>query len=117
MAGAGLCILSSLCSPVLVAPDANIDVCARRVIWAKCINAGQACLAPDHVLCLRDQRDKLVSAMKTTIAEFYGEVSWGGGGGGGEGVREGEGGWEGGREVKVAGNNAKNGKSKACSTL
>ena len=62
-------------SPVLVAPDANIDVCARRVIWGKCLNAGQTCICPDFVLCPRDKRDRLVAGMKKALADFHGEVS------------------------------------------
>ncbi|WP_181778798.1 aldehyde dehydrogenase family protein [Pseudonocardia pini] len=37
-------------SPVIVARDADLDVAARRIAWAKSVNAGQACIAPDYVL-------------------------------------------------------------------
>ncbi|MEN0135393.1 MAG: aldehyde dehydrogenase family protein [Rhodococcus sp. (in: high G+C Gram-positive bacteria)] len=37
-------------SPVIVAADADLDVAARRIAWAKCVNSGQACIAPDYVL-------------------------------------------------------------------
>ena len=37
-------------SPVLVLPDAEIDVAARRIAWTKLLNSGQTCIAPDHVL-------------------------------------------------------------------
>lgn len=36
--------------PVVVTADADLDVAARRIAWAKCVNAGQACIAPDYVL-------------------------------------------------------------------
>ncbi len=45
-------------------------------MWGKCMNSGQTCIAPDYVLCLKEQRDKLVEACKKTITEFYGEVSF-----------------------------------------
>ena len=37
-------------SPAIVAADADIEVAARRIVWAKFINAGQTCVAPDYVL-------------------------------------------------------------------
>ena len=68
-----LCVSS--CSPVIVAKDANVKVAARRIMWGKCMNTGQTCIAPDYVLCMRDQKDKLVDELKKTVKEFYGEVS------------------------------------------
>lgn len=61
-------------SPALVAPDANISVAARRIIWSKCLNSGQTCVAPDYVLCTRDKKEALVDGMKKAVVEFYGEV-------------------------------------------
>ncbi len=61
---------------MIVAKDANLDVAGRRIMWGKCMNSGQTCIAPDYVLCLKEQRDKLVEALKKTITEFYGEVSF-----------------------------------------
>jgi aldehyde dehydrogenase (NAD+) len=60
-------------SPVLVADDANIEVAARRIMWGKCINAGQSCIAPDYVLCTEAIRDQLIETCKATLTEFYGE--------------------------------------------
>ncbi len=37
-------------SPTIVAADADLGVAARRVAWAKFVNAGQTCIAPDYVL-------------------------------------------------------------------
>ena len=37
-------------SPAIIAPDFPVDVAARRIIWGKCLNAGQTCIAPDYVL-------------------------------------------------------------------
>ncbi|HEX2576078.1 MAG TPA: aldehyde dehydrogenase family protein, partial [Aquihabitans sp.] len=37
-------------SPTIVAADADLGVAARRVAWAKYLNAGQTCIAPDYVL-------------------------------------------------------------------
>lgn len=67
--------LLTVCSPALVAPDANIDVAARRIVWGKFTNSGQTCIAPDYVLCPADKRDRLIEACKKAIVEYYGEAS------------------------------------------
>ncbi len=36
-------------SPAIVAADSNLDIAVRRLIWAKFLNAGQTCIAPDYV--------------------------------------------------------------------
>ena len=37
-------------NPAIIAQDASIDVSVKRLVWAKFINSGQLCLAPDYVL-------------------------------------------------------------------
>jgi aldehyde dehydrogenase (NAD+) len=37
-------------SPTIVAADADLAVSARRIAWAKWLNSGQTCVAPDYVL-------------------------------------------------------------------
>jgi aldehyde dehydrogenase (NAD+) len=59
--------------PCLVCADAAVDVAARRITWGKFMNAGQTCVAPDFVLADRRIRAPLVSAIKRTIREFYGD--------------------------------------------
>ena len=41
-------------SPCLIDESADLDVAASRIAWGKFINAGQTCVAPDHVLVHRD---------------------------------------------------------------
>ncbi|WP_439031506.1 aldehyde dehydrogenase family protein [Gordonia terrae] len=50
-------------SPVIVAADADIDVAARRIAWAKSVNAGQTCTAPDYVLVEESVRPALVGRL------------------------------------------------------
>ena len=50
-------------SPVIVAADANIEVAARRIAWAKSVNAGQACIAPDYVIVEESARAALVERL------------------------------------------------------
>ncbi len=60
-------------SPCIVDETASIEVAARRIIWGKCLNAGQTCVAPDYLLVHEDVKDKLFEAMKKVVKEFYGE--------------------------------------------
>lgn len=43
-------------SPAIVTADAALDLAAKRIAWGKSLNAGQTCVAPDHVWV--DQRVK-----------------------------------------------------------
>ena len=61
-------------SPCIVADDANIDVAGQRIMWGKCINAGQSCIAPDYILCTPAIQERLVEACKTAVRKFFGEV-------------------------------------------
>ncbi len=39
-------------SPTIIDEDIDdFDVVVSRIIWGKCVNAGQTCIAPDHVFC------------------------------------------------------------------
>lgn len=60
-------------SPCIVAADANIEVAARRIAWGKFLNAGQTCVAPDHVWVDRRVANEFVEALKRVVVEFYGE--------------------------------------------
>ncbi len=60
-------------SPAIVACDARLKVAARRIVWGKFFNAGQTCVAPDHVLVHRDAHAELVAHMVDAVVEFYGE--------------------------------------------
>ncbi|RZL25401.1 MAG: aldehyde dehydrogenase family protein [Rhodococcus sp. (in: high G+C Gram-positive bacteria)] len=57
-------------SPVVVAADAEMDVVARRVAWAKLFNSGQTCLAPDYVLAERSIHEQLVHRIIDTLTQF-----------------------------------------------
>ena len=60
-------------SPAIVLDDAALTVTARRLVWGKGLNAGQTCVAPDHLLVTAAMRDPLIQAMATEIQRFYGE--------------------------------------------
>ena len=45
---------------------------ARRIAWAKFLNAGQSCVAPDYVLVERQVEAELVGELAKTVERFYG---------------------------------------------
>jgi aldehyde dehydrogenase (NAD+) len=57
-------------SPVLVLPDADLDVTARRIAWTKLLNSGQTCIAPDYILADRSIAKELTDKIVATIAKF-----------------------------------------------
>ena len=60
-------------SPAMVLPGADLDVSARRLIWGKGINAGQTCIAPDHLLVDPSLKGDLLSCMDSARMAMYGE--------------------------------------------
>lgn len=59
-------------SPCVIDAGADLDSAARRLIWGKCLNAGQTCIAPDYVLVTPGERDRLISAIEHELFEMYG---------------------------------------------
>ena len=51
-------------NPTFVDKSADIGMAAKRTCWARCMNAGQQCIAPDFVLCHRDVVDEFCEAAK-----------------------------------------------------
>ena len=43
-----------------------------RIVWGKCLNAGQTCIAPDYVLVAERRTDELVERLVAAIGRFYG---------------------------------------------
>ena len=61
-------------SPAVVIDGANLEVTAKRVIWGKSLNAGQTCIAPDHLLVEDKIFDSLISNLINSINDFYGNT-------------------------------------------
>lgn len=59
-------------SPCVVARCSHIKTAARRIAFAKFVNAGQTCVAPDYILAEKRLRDELVSALKKAVSQMYG---------------------------------------------
>ncbi len=60
-------------SPAIVLKGADLAATARRLIWGKGINAGQTCIAPNHILVEEKLRFSLLNELKNAQISLYGE--------------------------------------------
>lgn len=58
-------------SPVIIADDIPIDTAVERLLFGKCLNAGQICVAPDYIFCPQDKVDKFISAYQQQFTAMY----------------------------------------------
>jgi aldehyde dehydrogenase (NAD+) len=58
-------------SPAFVLADTDIDMTAKRIVWAKFLNAGQTCVAPDYVLVDKSIESKLLEALKFELEKNH----------------------------------------------
>ena len=59
-------------SPVVVDASADLRHAAEHVMWGKLVNAGQTCVAPDHLYVHRSVRDAFVAQCRAVLAERFG---------------------------------------------
>jgi coniferyl-aldehyde dehydrogenase len=62
-------------SPTIVCDDFDVDEAASRILYAKYLNAGQTCLAPDYLMISEASRDRFVEAAKRIMPERYPDIS------------------------------------------
>src|SRR5450631_2743986 len=58
-------------SPAIIDASCNLDGVADRLAWGKLINAGQTCIAPDNALVPRDDVDRFIRALGTSMTRLY----------------------------------------------
>ncbi len=58
-------------SPCIVDKDADLRIAARRIVWGKCLNSGQTCIAPDYLFLHEDIKDAFVEAFKQELSGLY----------------------------------------------
>lgn len=64
-------------APAVVASDFPIAKAAERIIWAKCVNAGQVCVNIDYLFLPAGKADEFVDNAKRLIAERYPDLNGG----------------------------------------
>lgn len=60
-------------SPCLVEKTSDIKMAAKKIAWAKTVNAGQTCIAPDFLIVDKAIKDNLILELKENLIDFYGE--------------------------------------------
>ncbi len=60
-------------SPCIVFKDASMKIAAKRIVWAKFLNGGQTCVAPDYILLEKGAKTKFVAELKKQIIAVVGE--------------------------------------------
>ncbi|MGX1638740.1 aldehyde dehydrogenase family protein [Sphingobacterium sp. NPDC055431] len=60
-------------SPAVIDKNVNLRQVVKNLIWAKFINAGQTCIAPDYILAHRHQKQQLEEVFKIEIEEAFGK--------------------------------------------
>lgn len=59
-------------SPVVIGEDADLAAAAKWVVWGKALNAGQVCVAPDHVFVPESRMAAFRAALKARFAGSLG---------------------------------------------
>ena len=58
-------------SPAIVGRDIDVAEAADRIVYGKCLNAGQTCIAPDYALVPRERIEAFCGAAAATVARSY----------------------------------------------
>jgi coniferyl-aldehyde dehydrogenase len=61
-------------SPTILCDDYDVDEAAARILYAKFLNAGQTCLAPDYVLVPEARREAFVTAARRIMPARYPDI-------------------------------------------
>ncbi len=60
-------------SPTIIDETADIKAMVPRITWAKFVNAGQICIAPDYVIVHESKKEDFVQGMAQQINKHYGK--------------------------------------------
>lgn len=60
-------------SPTIIHKDANLDIAVKRILAGKMMNAGQTCVAPDHIFVHQSVRQEVERRMVQFLKDSYGD--------------------------------------------
>ncbi|UJF24952.1 aldehyde dehydrogenase family protein [Suttonella sp. R2A3] len=60
-------------SPLWIDGSVHLENAAYRIAWAKWLNAGQTCVAPDYILTTEAMAEPLIAALKKAVVQIYSE--------------------------------------------
>ncbi|MEU2913934.1 aldehyde dehydrogenase family protein [Streptomyces massasporeus] len=58
-------------NPVVVAPDADLQLAAHRIATTRMLNGGQVCLCPDYVFVPRSAAEEFTAALQAELAGLF----------------------------------------------
>jgi acyl-CoA reductase-like NAD-dependent aldehyde dehydrogenase len=58
-------------SPVIFCDDFPVELAARRIMYGKCVNAGQTCVAPDYALVPGSRLDAFIAAAGRAVKTYF----------------------------------------------
>lgn len=58
-------------NPAIVTKKADVRLAARRLLWAKTMNAGQVCISQNYILVDKDVAPSLTEELKAAMKEFF----------------------------------------------
>ncbi|KAG0042527.1 aldehyde dehydrogenase 3, member A2 [Gryganskiella cystojenkinii] len=60
-------------SPCFIDENCNLAVAAKRIVFGKCFNSGQTCLAPDYVVITENVEERFITEVCRSVKEFFGD--------------------------------------------
>jgi len=60
-------------NPTIIAPSANISLAAKRIAWAKTMNCGQCCTAPNYLMIPHTHEAAFIAEFSKVLQNFYPE--------------------------------------------
>ncbi|KAF8461896.1 Aldehyde/histidinol dehydrogenase [Kalaharituber pfeilii] len=58
-------------NPAIVTKNADVELAAKRIAWARMYNAGQVCAAPGYVMVHPDVEEQLITGIANAWKEFF----------------------------------------------
>jgi aldehyde dehydrogenase (NAD+) len=58
-------------NPCVIDEKVNLKVAVKRIVWGKFLNCGQTCIAPDFILCHKNNKDEFTSLLINRLKNIY----------------------------------------------
>ncbi|KAK1828131.1 beta-apo-4'-carotenal oxygenase [Podospora conica] len=58
-------------NPAFITKNANLKLAARRLLWGKCLNAGQVCLSQNYVLIDKASTQAFIEQLKAAYKDMF----------------------------------------------
>lgn len=62
-------------SPAIIDETVNIPSTARKIAWAKFLNNGQTCVAPDYLLVHESVKEEFIRELEVALEQMYGKTA------------------------------------------